>query len=79
MDSGHAELSLNNTATSCTPSQQPVCPALSTLALWSPETVANQTVQSGVTTAVTMQQLYTVGPDRSRLEYGTVKIVKGEM
>jgi len=75
MDSGRAEPYLNNTATSCTPSQQPVCPALSTLALWSPETVANRTVQWGVT----MLQLYRVDLDSSRLEHGTVKIVKGEM
>jgi hypothetical protein len=79
MDSGHAELYLNNTATSCTPSQLPVCPALSTLASWSPETVANQTVQWGVATAVTKQQLYAVDMDSSTLEHGTVKIVKGEM
>jgi len=75
MDSGHAELYLNNTATSCTPSQQPVCPALSTLALWSPETVANRTLQWGVTTAVTMLQLYRGDLDSSRLEQGIVKIV----
>jgi len=67
MDSGHAELYPNNTATSCRPSQQPACPALSTLALWSPETVANQTVQWGVTTALAMLQLYTVDMDSSRL------------
>ena len=75
MDSGHAELYLNNTAKSCTPSQRPVCPALSTLALWSPETVANQTVQWGVTTGMTMLQLYTVDVDSSRLEHGTVQNV----
>jgi hypothetical protein len=77
MDSGHAELYLNNTAMSCTPSQQPVCPALSTPALWSPETEANEKVRLCVTTAVTMQELYTVNMDSSRLERGTVKNCKG--
>ena len=61
------------------PSQQPVCPVLSTLALWSPETVANQKVQWGVTTAMIIQQLYTVDLDSGRLEYGTVKNVEGDI
>lgn len=76
-DSGHAELYLNNTTTSCTPSQRPVRPALSKPALWSPETVANQKVQRSVTTAITVQQLYTVELDSRDSNIGTVRKCKG--
>jgi hypothetical protein len=61
----------------CTPSQQPVCPALSTLTLWSPETVTDQRVQQGAMIAMIVQPTVHRYMDISRSERGTVKNATG--